>query len=569
MKRELGVGLRALWRRPLAGLLVWSVPEVLPTAVSGYVVAQAIDSGFLAGDLWRGLAWLGALFAASLLGGLGSRGVFRYLGALVEPFRDTLARHIVAGALTNATAGRREDGAVARLTRQLEIVRDTYAGLILLTRGFAVTVVGVAAGLLSLSPLVAAVIVPPFLLGLGLFAATIGIAAGRYRTAVAADERLASEAGTVLGGARDIVATGTEDHAAGMVADRATAQAKAELALARLAVLRTGCFVVGAWLPLALLLFAGPWLVAGGASAGTIMGGLTYILFGLQPALNQFITGTGDSGLRFIVTLRRILDAGGEFPTATTLPESEEPRPDRPVADTSRLRARDLSFRYGPRSERVVDGLDLDIQPGEHLAIVGQSGIGKSTLACLLCGLLPPDTGEVTIGGQPVAGLPPRELAELRVLIPQQAYVFSGTVADNLTYLNPYAPGDLIDEALDVVGAAKLVSELGGPTAEVSPAQLTDGQRQLIALARAYLSPAPLVFLDEATCHLDPAAEERAELAFAARGGSLVVIAHRISSALRAKRIMVMDGPRSSIGTHTELLSRSPLYRDLVGYWNG
>ena len=91
----------------------------------------------------------------------------------------------------------------------------------------------------------------------------------------------------------------------------------------------------------------------------------------------------------------------------------------------------------------------------------------------------------------------------------------------------------------------------------------------LIALTRAYLSSAPLALLDEATCHLDPAAEARAERAFARRGGTLVVVAHRISSALRADRVLVMDGRRTAYGSHGELLERSALYRELVGSWSG
>jgi ATP-binding cassette subfamily C protein len=93
-------------------------------------------------------------------------------------------------------------------------------------------------------------------------------------------------------------------------------------------------------------------------------------------------------------------------------------------------------------------------------------------------------------------------------------------------------------------------------------------ERQLIALARAYLSPSPIVILDEATCYLDPAAESRAEAAFAEGGGTLIVIAHRISSALCARRVLVLDGTRAQAGEHDTLLVSSPMYRDLVGYWN-
>ena len=115
----------------------------------------------------------------------------------------------------------------------------------------------------------------------------------------------------------------------------------------------------------------------------------------------------------------------------------------------------------------------------------------------------------------------------------------------------------------------ELCERLGGLHEQLDPAALSAGERQLITLARAYASPAPLVILDEATCHLDPAWEARVEQAFAARPGTLVVIAHRISSAQRARRTLVLDGGRATLGTHDELLARSPLYRDLVGHWTG
>lgn len=154
------------------------------------------------------------------------------------------------------------------------------------------------------------------------------------------------------------------------------------------------------------------------------------------------------------------------------------------------------------------------------------------------------------------------------MLIPQEAYVFAGTLAENLSYLAPGTTTGQLDASVDAVGLGDLVARLGGYRAEVSPGSLSAGERQLIALARAYLSPARLAILDEATSHLDPDAAARAESAFAARPGALIVIAHRISSALRARRVLVLDGKRPSAGDHATLLASSPMYRDLVGLWH-
>jgi ATP-binding cassette subfamily C protein len=553
MRRELRYAVAGLRRRPLLALIAWSVPEALPSAVLGLAVARAVDDGFLAGRPMVGLAWLGALLVSGLAGAVGARQVFRALGDLVEPVRDDLVRRVVTGALRAGAAGRADDGAVSRLTRQVETVRDTYSGMIVACRGFLVTVVGAVAGLLSIAPLIALLILPPFLLGCAAFVATLGLAAGRYRTAVRADERLAATTGSVLAATRDIAARGAEEHAAAMVSGPIAEQAAAERGLAGVSALRTLCFVIGGWIPLIVILAAGPWLVGKGVTAGAVLGGLTYVLFGLQPALGRLFAGLGGSGLRFVVTLSRVLDA------------ADQPSP--PVRSATPhgygVSLRGVTFAYGPHAEPVLRGLDLDLPEGDHLAVVGPSGIGKSTLAGLVCGLLRPDAGTVLVGGCPAVEVP----EPARVLIPQEAYAFAGTVRDNLTYLRPEASDAEVEASVAAVGAAPLVARLGGLEADLRPAELSAGERQLLALARAYLSPAPVAVLDEATCHLDPAAERVAEEAFAARPGTLVVIAHRISSAFRARRVLVLDGSGAALGDHETLLATSPLYRELVGHW--
>jgi ATP-binding cassette subfamily C protein len=556
MRRELRFGAGALRRRPALEFAAWSVPEILPTAGYGLAVAHATDA-FLAGRAGTGLAWLGGLAVAACLGAIGARQAYRRLGDLVEPFRDILVRHVVGGALRNGAAGRTTDGAVARLNRQVEIVRDTFAGLIVATRTFAITVVGVVTGLLSLDPTIAALVVPPFLLGFAASLAILGLAADRVKASLSADEQLATSAGIAFTGVRDITATGAQDFAAELVGEPVEAHAAAERALARVAALRTLCFAVGGWLPLLILLAAGPWLAGRGVSTGTLLGGLTYVLLGLQPALSTVMSALGDSGLRYVVTLGRILDSGAqaEEPTSAASPRGHQ------------VRLHKVSFAYGPQAEPVLRELDLVVREGDHLAVVGPSGIGKSTLAALICGLLPPTHGRLLLGRIPPTELSAVQRAQTRVLIPQEAYVFSGTVLENITYLAPAAPTTQVNHAIEAVGAEALVMRLGGPAALIRPSQLSAGERQLIALTRSYLSPAPLAVLDEATCHLDPEAERRAEEAFARRPGTLIVIAHRISSALRAQRILVLDGNQAVVGRHTTLLRESSLYRDLLGHW--
>jgi ATP-binding cassette subfamily C protein len=593
VRRALRFGLASLRRRPLLALAGWSIPEAVPATVSGLAVAHAVDSGFLAGRPLVGLGWLAVLLAAAVVGALGARQGYRRLGDLVEPMRDELVRRVVHGALRRGVAGEQDDGAVARLTHQVEIVRDAYAGLIVVMRSFVIIVIGAIVGLLSLSPVILLLVLPPFLLGLGAFTLTLGMAAARQRDYVRADERLARVTGSVLAGTRDVVACGAEDHAQRLVAGPIDAQAAAQRALARAQALRTLCFAVGGWLPLVVLLAAGPWLSGRGLTVGEIMGGLLYVLSGLQPALGAVVQTMSGSGLRFVVVLSRILDV--TEPREPTAPRAPAPAP-APVPAAGRARVpaagrarvpaagpapgagldlvlRGITFGYGPHAEPVLRDLDLTVPAGDHLAVVGPSGIGKSTLAGIVCGLLRPGSGTVAlggtaIGGAAIGGLGAARLAARRVLIPQEAYVFTGTLWENLSYLCPSATPEHVVAAVVAVGAGALVDRLGGWRAPVTPDQLSAGERQLLSLVRAYLSPAPVVVLDEATCHLDPAAERRAEEAFADRGGTLIVIAHRISSARRAHRILVLDGVTHVVGDHPALLSASPLYRELWGYWD-
>jgi ATP-binding cassette subfamily C protein len=587
---------RSLTGRPRdAGwLAAWSLVQALPALVSGWAVAQA-TSDFLEGraGTGRGVEWLAAIGLAALASALASRQTYLRVAALVEPLRDDLVRMIVTAALQNATwdPAPRDTGAVARITHQAEIVRDTFAGLLAVGLTFAFTVVSAVIGLAALVPAIVLLAVAPMAVSLALFCCLLPSFARWQGKSVVGEEEVADSAAAALDGLRDALACGGEDQLLSEITDRVTTQAAALRALARMNLLRTLCLAVGGWLPLILLLAAAPALVRRGVSPGAIIGAVTYIGGVLQGALYMLTRGLGGSGIRLAITLQRIVEAtsnpagrhqpgDGEAmgregtrpgppgrPAGHTAVASGSPLLRRAGRDLAEVSVRGVSFGYGPFAEPVLHALDLDVPEGDHLAVVGPSGIGKSTLAGLVAGLLRPQAGEVRLGGLPTAGIAAAELPRRRVLIPQEAYVFAGPLAQNLSYLAPDAPQAELDAAVDAVGLRDLVTRLGGYHAQLVPAELSAGERQLIALARAYLSPARLAILDEATSHLDPVAAARAESAFAARPGTLIVIAHRMSSALRAKRVLVLDGSSARIGDHAALLATSPLYRDLVGHW--
>ncbi|GAA4067545.1 ABC transporter ATP-binding protein [Nonomuraea soli] len=557
----------ALRRRPsaLGRVAAWSVVETAPAFLIGHAVAGAIDQGFLAGKPMTGLGWLAVLGAAWLAAALAARQVILAVADIAEPFRDDLLHRVVDGVLGEATRAFHgpppDSAALARATLQVELARDAFAALVTVLRGFAFTLVSAGAGLVTLAPSLAPAVLLPFATGVAVFALSLPALARRQARYLLADEASAETITSLCHGLRDITACGAESAMEAEADRRIGAQAEAAQGVARVLAARTAALAVGAWLPVVLVL-----AVARDVEAGVVVGALAYLTQSLAPALGGLMEGVGVSGVRLHAALGRITHSPPPLPSspppASSHPASSHPAPPSPLPLSGRapegveLALRGVTFAYGPHAEPVIRDLTLDLPEGEHLAVVGPSGTGKSTLAALIAGLLTPGEGTVELGGTPAGQVHPRH----RVLIPQEAYVFSASLEDNLTYLAPDATPQEIRHALAELGAPGL------PHADLDPRAMSAGERQLVALARAYLSPARLVILDEACCHLDQAAEARVEAAFAQRGGTLVVIAHRISSARRADRVLLLDGG-AWIGRHEELVRSAAGYAELVAHW--
>ncbi|MER7491016.1 ABC transporter ATP-binding protein, partial [Streptomyces sp. NPDC126497] len=181
----------------LARLGLWSLVETGQAFLVGYGVARAVDRGFLAGDVRRGLLWLAVALVAVAFGAPVVRGVFTQLAGLTEPLRDGLVRRAVDRSLARAVqggSGGTDRAAVSRLTNQVEIARDSFAGLVLTLRSFVFTAAGALLGLLSLNPALLVVVLPPLTGGLVLFLATLRPMAAAQRRALAADEALGDHA---------------------------------------------------------------------------------------------------------------------------------------------------------------------------------------------------------------------------------------------------------------------------------------------------------------------------------------------------------------------------------------
>ncbi|GAA0964799.1 ABC transporter ATP-binding protein [Actinocorallia libanotica] len=538
----------ALRREPgrLRRILAWSVLESAPALLLGYAVAQAVDR-FAGGRPAEGLVWLALLGAVWAAAAVAAGRVVLAVAEVVEPFRDRLLAQVVRHGLTGRRAA---DASASRANQQVELARDSLASVITVLRSFVFTVLSVVLGLLALMPQIALLVLPPFLLGLCCFLCSLPALARRQRAFLRADERATGAVAELAGGLRDITACGAEEQLAAHVCGIVDEQARAGRALARVTALRTVALALGGLLPALILLAGTPWLLDRGASAGAVVGALAYVTQSLAPALGGLVEGLGMSGVRLAATLDLLL------PPPPRPRKRLPPRPRSPQVELRRV-----SFAYGPHAAPVLRGLSLTLDGDDHLAVVGPSGIGKSTLAGLICGLLTPSTGEVLVRGVPAPLLDPAA----RTLLPQEAYVFRGTLRENLSFHSPSASDTELWRAAGAVGLTGLAERLGGLSAEVDPALLSAGERQLVALTRAYLAPPGPTVLDEATCHLDPAAEARAERAFMARGGVLLVVAHRASSARRAGRVLFMDGRTAVLGRHTELLRSLPHYAELFG----
>jgi ABC-type multidrug transport system fused ATPase/permease subunit len=245
-----------------------------------------------------------------------------------------------------------------------------------------------------------------------------------------------------------------------------------------------------------------------------------------------------------------------------------------PEPDGQRIEVRGVRFAYQAGRD-VLHDVDLRLEPGERLAVVGVSGAGKSTLGRLLAGVHQPTEGSVTVGGVPLAALPPDRLRAEVALVTQEHHVFVGTLRDNVAMARPGLPDPEVRAALDAVHALDWVDALPrglGTAVGSGGVLLTPGQAQQVALARLILADPHTLVLDEATALLDPAAARDLERSFAAvvRGRTVVAIAHRLFSAHDADRVAVVeDGRIVELGSHDELVKAGGPYAALWRSWQG
>ncbi|HEX4539908.1 MAG TPA: ABC transporter ATP-binding protein [Acidimicrobiales bacterium] len=314
----------------------------------------------------------------------------------------------------------------------------------------------------------------------------------------------------------------------------------------------------------ALVLGAGAWLVGRHQlSVGVLIAFLLYLDQLFSPI--QQLSQTFDQWQQARASMVKINELM-RIPVSTPEPD----HPIRPGRLEGSVRFESVRFGYQGSRAEALRGVDLDIEPGETVALVGETGAGKSTVVKLLARFYDVTGGRILIDGLPLAEL---DLAAFRAqlgYVPQEPFLFSGTIRDNIAYGRPSASDAEVETAARAVGAHELVVSLpGGYDYLVSERgrALSAGQRQLIALARARLVDPAILVLDEATSNLDLSTEARVARAMArvARGRTTLLIAHRLPTARSADRIVVMhEGRVVEQGRHDELLARGGRY---AGMW--
>jgi ATP-binding cassette, subfamily B, bacterial len=221
----------------------------------------------------------------------------------------------------------------------------------------------------------------------------------------------------------------------------------------------------------------------------------------------------------------------------------------------------------------VLREVTVSIEPGDHVAVVGETGSGKSTFAKLLTRRIDPRSGQIRLGGRPLASIADASLARRVVIVPQDPFLFDTTLAENISVGLPGVVEDDVRGVLAALGLTGWLDELPDGLATrvgIGGDRLSVGERQLVALARTALVGPDLVVLDEATSAVDPATDVRVQAALAvlARGRTTVSIAHRMATAERADRVLVFDAGRIvQSGHHRDLVAVPGPYAHLFAAW--
>lgn len=315
-----------------------------------------------------------------------------------------------------------------------------------------------------------------------------------------------------------------------------------------------------------LLIYGGSRVLSGELTIGDVTMFLVYLTMLLGP-LEVLANGatTFQNGL---AGLDRVLDLLAEPQEASHLPSAPVSQP--PHAVQGRISFCGVSFQYPGSEQLVLKDINLEIEPGAMVALVGPSGGGKTTLCNLVARFYEPTTGKICLDGQDLREVPIEPYRRLLGIVEQDVFLFDGTIAENIAYARRNASPNEIEQAARAANADEFIRqfEKGYDTLiGERGVRLSGGQRQRLAIARAVLANPRILILDEATSNLDSESERliHASLEHVMQNRTSLVIAHRLSTITRADKIVVVEGGRIvESGTHLELMARNGRYRHMV-----
>jgi ATP-binding cassette, subfamily B, multidrug efflux pump len=543
----------------LAGLLL--LPAVAAAKlIQPYLLMVAIDSYILPGQL-EGLWWIAILFLLALL----AESLFSYAQAFAVQWvgqrvmadlrREGYARllRLPVSFFDRQPTGR----LVTRMTSDVENVGELFGAGVVSALGDLLTLAAIVVIMLWLNvelSLVAFAVIP-FLLILGLlFRHYIRLANRQVRARLAGLNAFVAER---IAGVDEVRLFVQEERTLKEFDVLQDGYQRASLRVINWdACLYAGVEALGAVAIAAILWYGGGEVIAGVASFGVLVAFIEYV--------QKFFAPLRDLSAKYSViqasnaSLERIFDL---------LDREPEPAGEIPAGQgAGDIRFEQVAFSYGEDAE-VLHGIDLRLQPGETVALVGDTGSGKTTLARLLLRFYEPSAGRILLDGTALSRIAPDEVRRRIGWISQEPFLFDGSVYDNLDPERRRSTAQLAD-ILRRTGAEPVVTRLGGLEAHISERgrNLSAGERQLLCLARALVPDPQWLILDEATSRLDAETEEqvRAGMDAARRGRGALLIAHRLRSIVHAERIIVLRRGRiAEEGSHRALLDKDGLYARL------
>ena len=589
-----GRGRKIRWTLGLLGpyrtRIIFMALAVLASTASAlappYLAGRAIDAGIEAGNI-SALNLTVALFVIAialnavtswlqtwLVGWVGIR--------VLQDLREQVFKHIQR--MSIGFFNRNRPGAlISRMTNDIEALNQLISEGIVTLFANLLTLIGVVAIMLLLDwrlALVTFAVLPLLLITSLVFRK---YSAGAFRETRERIAQVTSHLQETLSGVRVVRAFGQEERHVTRMTELNESNRRANMATVYLnASYFPATELLTAVGTAAILAFGGWQVVEGNIMVGVVVSFIGYLQLFFDP-IQQLaqLYATYQQGMAALDKIFTLLDTEAEIVDS---PEAIDPPP-----LEGRITFDQVSFSYddpevraesGEEPEPVpspprwaIRGVDFEISPGETVALVGSTGAGKSTLAKLITRFHDPQEGRILIDGRPLSDYKQRELRSQMGIVPQEGFLFSGSIAENISFGRPDAHICDIAEAADEVGATPFIERLSdGLETEVGErgVQLSSGQRQLVAFARVILAEPRILILDEATSAVDTRTEKVIEKALdeVLEGRTAVVIAHRLSTIRRADRIVVLeDGQIQESGSHDELIGAGGLYAGLYSSW--